>query len=450
MRAITAKTPPSPDTKLLTGIMRDFQRDPLRYLTDCARQHGDFVRARFLYFHCYFLFHPDHIEEMLVTQAPNFIKGASFRTPLFERVVGNGLLSSEGNFWKRQRRLAQPAFHRQRINAYAETMVEYAERSTTSWQQNTSLDIHQAMMQLALEVVVKTLFDTDIADQASDVGDAMEIVVEPFKSQATFKWILDNRFPTPTRRRFYRSAKTLDNIIFKMIHDRRQSGEDRGDLLSMLLEARDEDGSAMDDQQLRDEVMNIFIAGHETTALALTWSWFLLSEHPEIERKLHEELDSVLHGRRPTLHDLSALQYTEKIVKEVLRLYPPAWGLNREAVEECEIGGYRVAAKSQFYGFQWVIHRDARYFPEPDRFIPERWTEDFVKQLPRYAYFPFGGGARLCIGNSFAMMEAVLILATIAQKFRLRLLPDQNIHPVPSITLRPNREMMVKIEKRDI
>ena len=450
MKTAAAKTPPSPDTKLFTGVMREFQRDPLRYITNCARNHGDIVLTRFLYFHCYFIFHPDFIEEILVTQSRNFIKGASFRTPLFERIAGKGLLSSEGDFWKRQRRLAQPAFHRQRIHSYAETMVDYSLRFISKWQAGKTLDIHQAMMELALEVVVKTLFDTDITNHTNEVGKAMEVVVEPFASQATFKWIIDNHFPTPTHRRFYRSAQTLDNIIFKMIHDRRMSGEDRGDLLSMLLAARDEDDSSMDNQQLRDEVMNIFIAGHETTALALTWSWYSLSQHPDVEKKLHEELDSVLGNRPPTLEDLPNLIYTEKIVKEVLRLYPPAWVLNREAVEECEIGGYRFAPKSQFYGFQWVIHRDPRFFPEPDHFIPERWTEDFVKQLPRYAYFPFGGGPRLCIGNSFAMMEAVLILATIAQQFRLRLLPEQNIHPTPSISLRPNREILVQLEKLTI
>ncbi|HZS03367.1 MAG TPA: cytochrome P450 [Blastocatellia bacterium] len=441
--------PPGPKGNFILGVMRDYQRDQFGFVERCASEYGDIVRMKFLYVHSVFIFHPDLIEAVLVTNQRNFIKPASMRTPFMRRLVGNGLLTSEGDFWKRQRRLAQPAFHRERVNAYGRVMVEFAERMTAAWRPGETRDAHQDMMKLTLEIVAKTLFDADITGRAGTVGDALSIAVEPFSEQATFKWMLDNRLPTPGNRRFHRAVGRLDEIIFDIISERRRSGEDRGDLLSMLLMAQDtEEGGSMSDRQLRDEAMTIFLAGHETTALALSWSWYLLSQHPEAEAKLHAELESVLGGRAPGVANLPALRYTEMIVKETMRLYPPAWAVGRAAVEDCEIGGWHIPARSQIYMFQWVVQRDPRFFDRPDEFIPGRWTEEFTKQLPRYAYFPFGGGPRLCIGNSFALMEAVLLLATVAQKFRLKLVPGQTIRPVPSITLRPEQGIKVLVEKR--
>jgi len=438
---------PGPKGNLILGVMPEFNRDTLAYIEQ-AREYGEVVRMRFFYLTVHFLYNPDHIEYVLSTNAKNFIKSRSLRTPFFRRLVGNGLLTSEGEEWKRQRRLAQPAFHRQRISGYGDVMVEYADRMICGWNPDESRDIHRDMMKLTLEIVVKTLFNADISGDADKVGRVLSKMVKPFASQATVKWILDNRLPTPTNRRFNADAREIDDIVFRLIAERRSSGADQGDLLSMLLAAQDEDGSQMTDRQLRDEVMTLFLAGHETTALTLSWAWYLLAQNPEVEKSFHAELDEVLDGRLPTVADMPRLKYTEKIAKESMRLYPPAYGVGREAIQEFELGGYRIPAKAQLFMFQWVTQRDPRFFPEPNRFSPERWTEEFTNSLPKYAYFPFGGGPRACIGNYFAMMEVVLLLATIGQRFRFSLLPDHQVSLMPAMSLRPTDGIPVRLVLR--
>jgi cytochrome P450 len=296
--------------------------------------------------------------------------------------------------------------------------------------------------------VVKTLFDANVSGDADNVGRVLSEIVKPFASQATLKWILDNRLPTPTHRRFHRSVGEIDQIIYRIIAERRASASDKGDLVSMLIQAQDEDGSQMTDAQLRDEVITLFLAGHETTALALSWTWYLLATHKEVEAKFHDEIDRVLKGRLPALSDLQQLRYTEMIAKETMRLYPPAFGLGREAIEECEIGGYRVPRKTQIFTFQWATQRDPRFFDRPDEFIPDRWTPEFIEQLPKYAYFPFGGGPRLCIGNYFAMMEMILLMATIGSRFKFDLAPDANVELYPAMSLRPKHGVPVVISER--
>lgn len=440
--------PPGPTGKLITGVMPEFNRDSLAFITRC-RDYGDVVRMRFFYLRVYFLYNPDDIEWVLSTNAKNFIKARTLRTPFFKRLVGNGLLTSEGDTWRRQRRLAQPAFHRQRISGYGEVMVEYAARMIAQWRTGETRDLHRDMMRLALEIVVKTLFNADVSGEADRVGQVLSQMVKPFASQATMKWILDNRLPTRAHRQFHAAAREIDEIVYKIIGERRASGIDHGDLLSMLLAAHDEDdGSQMTDRQLRDEVMTLFLAGHETTALTLSWAWYLLAQNPEAEKTFHTELDEVLAGRLPTVADLPRLKYTEMIAKESMRLYPPAFGVGREAIEECEIGGYRVPAGSQLFMFQWAMQRDPRYFAEPEQFHPDRWTEEFTNQLPKYAYFPFGGGPRACIGNYFAMMEVVLLLATIGQRFRFSLVPDHPVSLMPAMSLRPADGIQVVVEER--
>jgi cytochrome P450 len=284
---------------------------------------------------------------------------------------------------------------------------------------------------------------------AEKVASALSILVEPFSSQATLKWILDNRLPTPGNRRFHRMAAQLDEVIYRIISERRRSDkEDQGDLLSMLLQAHDEDGSQMTDQQLRDEVITLFLAGQETTALALSWAWYLLAQDPAAEQKLWQEVDEVLQGRLPEASDMPRLKFTEMIAKESLRLYPPAYIVGREAVEDCEIGGYHVPAKMQVFMPTWVVQRDARFFDSPAEFRPERWTPEFTAGLPKYAYFPFGGGPRVCIGNSFAMMEIVLLIAAIAQKFQLKLV-SKKVELVPAMSLRPRNGIRMTINKRN-
>lgn len=442
-----APLPPGPSGNLILGVMPEFNRDMLGFI-ERARDYGDVVRMRFLYLTAYFLYHPDDIEFVVATNAKNFIKARSLRSPLFQRLVGNGLLTSEHDEWKRQRRLAQPAFHRHRINSYGDVMVDYTKRMIGGWSDGQERDIHRDMMRLTLEIVVKTLFNADVSADADKVGRVLAQIVKPFASQATLKWIMDNRLPTAAHRRFNQEAREIDAIVYRIIAERRESGGDEGDLLSMLLQAHDEDGTQMSDKQLRDEVMTLFLAGHETTALTLSWAWYLLAKNPDTERKFHEELQQVLGGNTPTMADLPRLKYCEMIAKESMRLYPPAFGLGRESIEECEVGGYRMPAKTQVFMFQWATQRDPRYFDDPAEFRPARWTEEFSNSLPKYAYFPFGGGPRFCIGNSFAMMEIILVLATIGQHYRFTLVPDHPVTLMPAMSLRPRDGIRVNVVQR--
>ncbi|HEV7398206.1 MAG TPA: cytochrome P450 [Pyrinomonadaceae bacterium] len=443
----SARNPPGPKGHPILGVMPEFNRDTLGFI-ESARDYGDVVRARFFYVQAYFLYDPKDIEYILSTNAKNFIKSMSLRSNFFNRLLGSGLLTSEGDFWRRQRRLAQPAFHRQRIAGYGEVMVEFTERMISTWQTGAVRDIHRDMMRLTLEIVARTLFNADVSGDADHIGKILASIVKPFASQATLKWILDNRLPTPDHFRFHSLAKQIDEIVYRIIGERRASGRDEGDLLSMLLQAQDEDGSQMTDKQLRDEVMTLFLAGHETTALTLSWAWYLLGLNPEAEQKFHGELDRVLGGRTPTFADLPLLKYTENIAKECMRLYPPAFGVGRQALEECEIGGFRIPAKAQVFAFQWVTQRDPRYFNEPEKFDPDRWDEPSINDLPKYAYFPFGGGPRACIGNAFAMMEIILVLAEVGQKFRLALVKDHEVGLMPAMSLRPKNGIKVVVELR--
>jgi cytochrome P450 len=448
IKNVRPSRPPGPKGTPIMGVMREFNRDQLGFIERAQREYGDVVWMRFLYVPAIFLYHPDDVEYVLVTIPRNFIKSMSLRSNFFQRLVGNGLLTSHGEEWKHQRRLSQPAFHRERVASYAGVMVDYTRRLTAKWQEGETRDIHRDMMRLTLEIVVQCLFSADVSHDVDEVGATLKELVKPFASQATLKWILNNRLPTPAHLRFHALAKKIDNVVYRIISARRASGKDEGDLLSMLLAARDEDGSQMSDRQLRDEVMTLFLAGHETTALTLAWSWYLLGTNPEAEKQFHAELDEVLGNRAPTAADLPRLKYTEQIAKESMRLYPPAYGLGREAIEDCEIGGYRVPAGTQVFMFQWATQRDPRFYDEPLAFRPERWSEAFIEQLPKYAYFPFGGGPRVCIGASFAMMEIVLCLATIGQKFRLELVPDHPVSIYPAMSLRPKDGIKVIARNR--
>jgi cytochrome P450 len=444
----TTARPPGPKGAPIMGVMREFNRDQLAFIERARREYGDVVWMRFLYVPALFLYHPDDIEYVLTTNPKNFIKSMSLRSNFFQRLVGNGLLTSQGEEWKRARRLSQPAFHRERVGSYANVMVDYTNRLTARWREGDTRDIHIDMMRLTLEIVVQCLFSADVSHDVDDVGATLKELVKPFAAQATLSWILNNRLPTPAHFRFHGLAKKIDNVVYRIIAERRTIGKDEGDLLSMLLAARDEDGSQMSDRQLRDEVMTLFLAGHETTALTLAWSWYLLGSNPDAERKFHAELDEVLGDRAPTAADLPRLKFTEQIAKECLRLYPPAYGLGREAINDCEISGYQIRAGTQVFMFQWATQRDPRFYDEPEAFRPERWTEDFTESLPRYAYFPFGGGPRACIGASFAMMEIVLCLAAIGQKFRLELDPNHPVSIYPAMSLRPRDGIKVAVKKR--
>jgi cytochrome P450 len=434
---MSKRIPPGPNGNFLLGVMREYNRaDRLEYLTNLRNTYGDVVRMRYGPFPVYMLYHPDDVHEVLVKQASKFYKTRLTKT-IFNRFLGNGLIVSDGDFWKRQRRLAQPAFHARRIESYAQTMVEYALGMLGGWRHEQTRDIDQEMMRLTMGIVAKTLFDADVSSDADEIGRAMTVIQQIANQQFNSvipplpEWI-----PTWQNRRERQAVEALDRVLARIINERRASGEDKGDLLSMLLLAEDENGERMTDGQVRDEAMTLFLAGHETTSNALTWTWYLLSQHPEVEAKLHDELTIVLGGRVPTLNDLAQLKYTEMVVKESMRLYPPAWGISREPVEDVEIGGYTLEKGKPVFIIPYVQHRDPRWFDEPERFLPERWEDGFEEQLPKYAYMPFGGGPRVCIGNSFAMMEARLLLATIARHFRLSLEPGYKVEPEPMITVR--------------
>jgi cytochrome P450 len=443
----SATLPTGPRGGILIGNMRDLSENPLAFFTTCARQYGDFVPLRLSTRRGVFINHPELIESILVAHHRDFRKSLALQRSRF--LLGNGLLTSEGEFWRRQRQLMQPAFHRDRIEGYGRIMVEHARRTTDSWMDGETRDIHEEMMHLTLAIVSKTLFNADVSDEADEVGDALATALDTFNDRVNAIFLLPMWVPTPVNLASRRAVRQLDRIIYGIIEGRRAGGEDPGDLLSMLLRAQAEDGERMTDRQLRDEAMTLFLAGHETTALALSWTFYLLSQHPEAEERLVAELRAVLGGREPEVGDLRRLEYTEMVAMESIRLYPPAWALGREAIRDVEIGGHHLPKGTIALMSQWVMHRDPRYFEDPGRFRPERWADGFARRIPRFAYFPFGGGPRHCIGSSFAMMEAVLLTASVAQRYHMELVPGQRIVPEPSITLRPAEGIEMVLRRRE-
>ena len=411
-----------------------------------ARRYGDVVYIPLGRQHIYCISHPDAIRDVLVTHQNKFKKSR-----MLERarvLLGDGLLTSEGEHHRRQRRLVQPAFHRDRLAGYGAVMVERTAIVRDRWQSGQPFDVLQEMMRLTLAIVAKTLFSTDVDSEADEIGAALsevfglfEIILMPFSE------ILE-KLPLPSVRRFKRARQRLDETIYRLIAERRANPRDTGDLLSMLLLASDEEGSGgMSDVQVRDEALTLFLAGHETTANALTWAWYLLSQNPEAEATFHAELDRVLAGRLPCVEDLPQLRYTESVFAEALRLYPPAWGIGRRALEDFQVGEFLIPARSVVLMSPYVVHRDPRWFADPIVFRPERWlTEDASR--PKFAYFPFGGGARVCIGERFAWMEGKLLLAAIGQRWRLRLEAGHRVETHARITLRPKHGMRMIADRR--
>jgi cytochrome P450 len=439
--------PPGPKGALLLGSLPDFARDILGYMTHCAREYGDIVYLRLAGWDVFQLNHPDLIDVVLRQERDNFVKHRFFWRHV-TAIFGNGLLTSEGDFWLRQRRLAAPAFHPDRIAAYGDVMVRYAERLADGWQDGEVRDVHRDMMKVTMEIVSKTLFDADVERDVDDVGRAFDVVLKEIGSRFRRPFRIPDAVPTPGNVRYRRGVAALNRVINRIIAERRASPADRGDLLSMLMSARDDDGAAMSDEQLRDELVTLFLAGHETTAIVLSWTWHLLAQHPLVRDRLVAELFGELDRRPATVADLPRLPYADAVLKEAIRLYPPAYVLGREAVADCEIGGWQIPAGATIYMSPWVIHRDPRWFTSPETFLPERWLDGLAARLPRFVYFPFGGGPRVCIGDRFATMEAVLILATLARRFRFERTSDAEIVPFPSITLRPEGGVPLKLVRR--
>ncbi|MBS1789378.1 MAG: cytochrome P450 [Acidobacteria bacterium] len=440
--------PPGPKSPIPGVNLIRLRRNPIRFLSQIANEYGEIVYFKLGPQPVFLLNNPDLIRDVLVTHNKQFMKGEGLQRA--KKLLGEGLLTSEGDFHLRQRRLAQPAFHRQRIAGYASTMVEYAQRVSDGWQTGEAKDIAREMMRLTLAIAGKTLFDADVETEADEIGDALGEAMELFGYLTLpFSQFLE-RLPLPIMKRFRAARQRLDETIYRMIRERRQSGEDRGDLLSMLMQARDieGDGAGMTDEQLRDEAMTIFLAGHETTANALTWTWYLLSQNPEAESRLHAEIAEVLGGRTATAEDHPRLRFTEMVFAEAMRLYPPAWLIGRRALHDYKLNEYHVPARSILLMSQYVMHRNPKYFPEPDRFIPERWMSEACESRPKFSYFPFGGGPRVCIGENFAWMEGTLVLATLAQKWRMRLVPGHPVELHPLVTLRPKYGMKMILERR--
>lgn len=436
----------APARQFFVGHFFRYRKDPLAYLTMCAQEHGDEVLLQFASIPVLFINNPKLIEQVLVTANKSFRKPRPLR--MNPRLLGQGLLSSEGEFWLRQRRLAQPAFHRDRIAAYSNVMVDFTEQMLTTWSDGERRDIHAEMMRLTSDIVAKTLFDAQVGKESAHISAAFHTILAHWNRRINSIFPLPESLPIPSHRRVNEALAVMDQFIMGIIQQRRTSGEDAGDLLSMLLLARDEDGSQMSEQQVRDEVMTIFLAGHETTANALVWTWYLLAQNPAVADRLRAELDGVLGGRSPRLGDLPQLLYTEAVILESMRVLPPVWSFGREAITDVTIGTHHLKPGAAVFISQWVTHKDARWFPEPLAFSPERWLDGLAKRLPAYAYFPFGGGPRICIGKSFAMMEAVLLLATMAQRFQLRLAPGFAPVLEPSITLRPKHGIQMDLTRR--
>ncbi len=441
--------PPSVKPNWIGGHFRQFMKDRLGFLTTLSKL-GDVSHFKMGKQLAFFINHPDLIRDVLVTNHAKFEKGRALKRA--KRLLGEGLLTNEGASHLRQRRMIQPTFHRQRIANYANSMIEFGAKMADEWQDGEERDISQEMMRLTLNIVGKTLFNANVADEADEVGKAMTDLVELFDYLLLpFAEILE-KLPLPHSRRFHKAKNILDTVIYDIINDRRKSGEDKGDLLSMLLMAQDEDdGGQMSDEQIRDECLTIFLAGHETTANALTWTWYLLSQHPEIEAKFHAELDQVFGEKEIlTAADYPKLKYTEAVLAESMRLFPPAWGLGRLATKEHNLGNYHVPAGSLILMSMYVLQHDERFWEDPNNFKPERFcTENAIKEASnKFIYFPFGGGVRRCVGEQFAWMEGVLLMATLGKNWKLKLNPTQKVVPQAMITLRSKYGMKMKIEKR--
>jgi cytochrome P450 len=432
------------------GLLPDLGRDPLGFLTSVAHQYGDLVPMRLGLTRTVLVNHPRLIEDALVTHNADFRKNLGARR--LGSLLGNGLLLSEGEFWLRQRRLMQPAFHRQRLTRMAETMVSLTEEVLATWRTGQTRDAQSEMFEITLRIAARTLFGSELTDDLTRIRRASLTTTDHFRSRLfTLLILLPDSLPTPGNRRYQHAVRDLDQLVYRIIAERRAraNADPADDLLSLLLAARDDDGRGMTDRQLRDEVMTLLLAGHDTTALALTWALVLLARHPEQTAEVTAEVDTVLSGRPPTGADLPRLPFLEAVILETLRLYPTAWVIGREAVRDTRLGDRPVPKNTTVLMSPWVLHRDGRWFDQPEVFAPGRWSDGLAARLPRLAYVPFGGGQRVCIGSGFAQMEAMLILATIVQRFRWRLArPAEPIEPRPVVTLRPRGAVPLVVEAR--
>jgi cytochrome P450 len=448
----THKSWPTVEGHWLLGCLRDVQRRPLALYREAWQQHGDLFRIRILgRFYMYMLAHPDAIEHVLHTRLKNYRKPDSFNDSV-RPLAGEGILTSEGEFWRKQRRLVQPAFLRNSVNRLAGLMVDSIDRFVGEWEREPdgrTLDVLPEMMRLGLRIASTTLLGTDISSDADSIGgayrNAFEYVSLKMNARLMFQplWL-----PTPRNRQFKRSKALLDRVVLDLVAKRR-SGQPKGDVLDLLLAAQDEEsGVGMSDEQLKDEALTLLTAGHETVGAALSWTWYLLGQHPDVQQALHEQVRARLQGRLPGVDDLTAMPLVTAVFEESMRLYPPAWGMPRETIEPDVICGYPIPAKATVVTSQHLIHRHPAFWPRADEFDPSRFLFENSAGRPKFAYFPFGGGPRICIGNHFAMVEGPLVLAALAQRFHFTLVPDQQVVPDPTFTLRPKYGVRMVVRKR--
>ncbi|WP_392535321.1 cytochrome P450 [Nostoc sp. C117] len=439
---------PKPKGTFLLGNLSDFSKNTLQFLTHCSREYSDIIPLQLAFTPVCLLTNPSYIEQVL-NNRELFIKGRFMR--LIKIFMGNGLAFSEGDMWLRQRQMTQPVFHHLRVAAYGEMMVDYTQQMLNTWQDGETRDIYFDIMRLASNILMKTIFNLDIADEiAHDIPHALDITMDWVEIQRRQNYLIPYWVPTPQNLRHKNAIKQMDKTIYSIINQRQlNNSQDLGDVLSLFIQARNQDnGYQMTDKELRDQIVTLMFAGHQNITNILSWTWVLLSQHPQVETKLLAELSEVLDGRVPTIADLPRLHYTNMIVKEVLRLYPSGYMMFRQSTQDCEIGGYHIPAGYNIFLSQWVMHRHPDYFEAPDDFQPERWANNLESKLPKGVYFPFGLGPRACISGSFALTQAALLVATIAQKFQLTLAPGYEAVPQVTASLRPKNGVKVVLKKR--
>jgi len=444
--SIHSRLPPGPNGTLFGGNVRQFRAGLLNFLLETARDYGPLASFRIGPRRVFLASGHELIEQVLVTDAKHYIK--HFGARAFKPVLGNGLVTSEGAFWHRQRKIIQPAFHKARVQSYAPVMAALTDQTLESWTPSKSVRIDEEFENLTSKIALKTLFDLDDAGDRERFSDTLKLAFDLMNARLRRVFKLPLWVPTPANRRLQSAVGELDRTMEGFIASGRSRQCPGDDLLSRLLFAQHEDGTRMSDRQLRDEAMTLYLAGHETTALTLAWSWYLLSQNPNVENKLVSEWQHVLGGATPTADHLHRLPYTAAVIAESMRLFPPVYVIGREATADLELGGFLVKRGYTVLMSQWVNHRDPKYFPEPEEFRPERWENGLAKRIPKFAYYPFGGGQRICVGNTFALMETAIVLAAVGQRYRFTLDPDAAIGIKPQITLLPANGIPATLEGR--
>jgi len=440
--------PPGPKTKIPLGHLFSFRRDSIGFLKRIAGEYGDIVHFKIGPIRIVLLNHPDLIKEVLTTQHRNFVKGRPLE--MAKELLGEGLLTSEGDFHKRQSRLIQPAFHRSMIESYVPALTKCVTQLMDSWKENMTVDVKEEMTNMSIAIAGKTLFGSDTQQEAEEINQALDTATSLFgRIPLPFSEFL-LKLPLPGTLRFNKAKARLDKTIYRMIDERRRNKVEKGDLLSLLIGSQDEesDEGRMSDQQVRDEAITLFLTAFDTTSTALTWTWYLLSQNPEAEDELHEELDRVLNGRLPTVHDIAQLKFTKMVFGESMRLYPPSYVIPRQAVEDFPIDKYIIPGGSIILLSPYLIHHDPRFHPDPEKFDPHAWDDHSHGMNSKYEYFPFSRGPRSCIGEPFAWMQGILVLATIAQFWHMKLVPGHPVELLPLINLRPKHGMMMTLHRR--